>query len=48
MGYPVVDMRHDSGDKYLISQERFLYYTDANITSKYKSPYKWVNYKLKK
>ncbi|KAL9985945.1 hypothetical protein ACROYT_G008402 [Oculina patagonica] len=43
MGYPIVDIRYSSADKYFISQERFLYYTDANITSKYKSPYdyKW-------
>ena len=39
MGYPVVEVRRSSGDQYLVSQERFLYYTDANTTSKYQSPF---------
>jgi len=43
MGYPIVDIRYSRDDTYIITQERFLYYTGANITSKYKSPYgyKW-------
>jgi len=39
MGYPIVDIRYSRDDTYIITQERFLYYTGANITSKYKSPY---------
>lgn len=42
MGYPVINIRHSTGDQYLVSQERFLYHTDANITAEYRSPY---NYK---
>ena len=40
MGYPVINIRHSTGDQYLVSQERFLYHTDANITAEYRSPYK--------
>ncbi|XP_068711711.1 glutamyl aminopeptidase-like isoform X2 [Montipora foliosa] len=41
MGYPVIDVRHFSGDQYLVSQERFLNYMDANATSKFVSPFKY-------
>ncbi|PFX22374.1 Glutamyl aminopeptidase [Stylophora pistillata] len=42
MGYPVINIRHSTGDQYSVSQERFLYRSDANITTEYRSPY---NYK---
>jgi len=43
MGYPVIDVKHLHGNQYLVSQERFLYFTDTNVTSEYISPfdYKW-------
>ena len=39
MGYPVVNIRHSGGDQYLVSQERFLYDPNTNVTSKYQSPF---------
>ena len=40
MGYPVLNITKKSGNKYTVSQERFLYDRKANVTSKYKSPFK--------
>ncbi|XP_068743771.1 glutamyl aminopeptidase-like isoform X2 [Montipora capricornis] len=44
MGYPVLNITNIGGEKYRVSQERFLYDRYANVTSKYKSDfgYKWV------
>jgi len=43
MGYPVIDVKHLHGNQYLVSQERFLYFTDTNVTSEYISPFEWVD-----
>lgn len=40
MGYPVLTVTKKSGNTYTVSQERFLYDRNANLTSKYKSPFK--------
>lgn len=45
MGYPVLKItKKGAGNKYTVSQERFLYDRKTNVTSKYKSPfnYTWV------
>ncbi|XP_022795785.1 glutamyl aminopeptidase-like [Stylophora pistillata] len=44
MGYPVLNIKKQSSNKYQVSQERFLYDRNSNISSKYTSPfnYKWV------
>ena len=41
MGYPVLSIKEKGNGKFEVSQERFLYDRDANVTSKYKSDYKW-------
>lgn len=43
MGYPVIDIRHLTGNQYLVSQQRFLNHKDVNATPKFSSPfnYKW-------
>ena len=40
MGYPVLTVTKKSGNTYTVSQERFLYDRNANLTSKYTSPFK--------
>lgn len=41
MGYPVLKIaKKGAGNKYTVSQERFLYDRKTNVTSKYKSPFK--------
>ncbi|XP_078360659.1 glutamyl aminopeptidase-like isoform X2 [Oculina patagonica] len=44
MGYPVLNIKDKGNGKFEVSQERFLYDRDANVTSKYKSDfnYTWV------
>ncbi|KAJ7382214.1 hypothetical protein OS493_036247 [Desmophyllum pertusum] len=44
MGYPVLNITDSGNGKFKVSQERFLYDRNANVTSKYKSKfnYKWV------
>lgn len=44
MGYPVLTFTKKSGNTYTVSQERFLYDRNANVTTKYTSPfnYTWV------
>ena len=39
MNYPVLHITKKDGNKYTVSQERFLYDRKANVTSKYKSPF---------
>ncbi len=40
MGYPVLNIKDKGNGKFEVSQERFLYDRDANVTSKYKSDFK--------
>ena len=40
MGYPVLKITKKGGNKYTVSQERFLYDRTANVTSKFKSQFK--------
>ena len=42
MGYPVLTFTEKNGSVYTVSQERFLYDRNANVTSKHNSPFKWV------
>ena len=40
MGYPVLTFTEKNGSVYTVSQERFLYDRNANVTSKHNSPFK--------
>ena len=40
MGYPVLTFTKKSGNTYTVSQERFLYDRNTNVTTKYTSPFK--------
>ena len=42
MGYPVLTFTEENGSAYAVSQERFLYDRNANVTSKDNSPFKWA------
>ena len=42
MGYPVLTFTEKNGSAYTMSQERFLYDRNANVTSKDNSPFKWA------
>lgn len=42
MGYPVFTFTEKNGSAYTVSQERFLYDRNANVTSKDNSPFKWA------